>query len=103
MPSIAAWSTSTALRCDTHHSQRAHAFTAVEQQRLPPAQRAPFAARPGEVNIPQRNAAAVEKALSLDARQMADRFVEPAGSLELIWRALLKVHPVVIIVVRASY
>src|SRR5579859_1049519 len=64
------------VQSDLHRSQRAHALTAVEQQRLPPAQRAPLAACPGEVNFPQRNATAVEKALALDARQMADRLVE---------------------------
>ena len=41
-------------------------------------------ARPGEVDIPQRNATAVEKALALDARQMADRLVELACLLELV-------------------
>src|ERR1700738_3545200 len=90
------------VQSDLHRSQRAHALTAVEQQRLPTAQRAPFAARPGEVNVPQRNAAAVEKALALDARQMADRLVELACLVELVGAAGVKILPVMVVVVRTS-
>jgi hypothetical protein len=61
-------------------------------------ERAPFAARFGEVDLRQRSAAAVEEALALHAKQEADGLVEPTGRLELLWR-VLKVHPVAVVVV----
>src|ERR1700736_512774 len=84
------------LRCDVRPSQRAHALAAVKQQRLATGERAPFAAYRGEVDVPQRSAAAVEEALALHARQETDGLVEPTGGVELVWRVLLKVHPVAI-------
>jgi hypothetical protein len=45
----------------------------------------------------------VQETLALDPRQQTNRFVELTGRLELVWRALLKVNPVTVVVVRASY
>ena len=83
-------------------SERAHAFAAIEQKRLPSRHGSPFTARPAEVDLTQRDATAVQETLAPHAWKMADSFVELAGFLELVGRSFTKFSPVVVVVKWAS-
>ena len=77
----------------TGASEGAATLASVEQERLPTAKRASLSPGPGEVDLAQADAAAVQEALALDAWQVAGGLVEATGCLERLGRTLVPVEP----------